>query len=526
MLKLILASAISAFMMSIPHPHEGDRIPDFSRVGYRWGDKPIPTVKVVKTLKAPAGGADATDLIQNAIDNMSAPGAILLKAGVYNIDGPINIFRSGVVLRGEGDATVLVCTGTRQRSLITIGEKFKREVDHRTGSVVADEYTPFGADYVRVAKPERFKEGQNVTVFRPSTAEWLHDIRMDQIPQFFDTYGIITRQWMPGERDFYYDRVISRIEGDKLYLDNPMVYALDAKYGGGKVFSYTSNRISECGVENLTIVSEFDESITQKVRGEQIYADEQHGWTAITFFAAEHCWVRNVTAKHFGYALARCTIGAKHITVKDCMSCEPVSKIHGSRRYGYCIDGGQCCLFINCNGDHDRHGFVLNGTTCGPNVYTGGRLTNMYSDIGPHNRFATGGLYDNLFTDGSADVQDRAGSGHGHGWAGANMIFWNCEAKNFAVQGLWASSTNYAIGCIGEKVPGWFGQGSKEQYKKTGRKPVGEIPMDYEERPDGVWISQGKHVEPASLYLYQLEQRQKAGVTAVPAKCLKSDKSK
>lgn len=75
---------------------------DFSRVGYRWGDAEIPTVAVVATLTPPADGADATNLIQSAIDKTVA-GAIVLKKGVYNISGTIRIGKSGIVLRGEGD---------------------------------------------------------------------------------------------------------------------------------------------------------------------------------------------------------------------------------------------------------------------------------------------------------------------------------------------------------------------------------------------------------------------------------------
>ncbi|MBQ9820037.1 MAG: hypothetical protein IJM60_07135, partial [Bacteroidales bacterium] len=119
-LTTLFAIAVAALPVDIPF-ERGDRMPDFSRVGYRWGDVEIPTVKVVKKLKAPKDGSDATALIQDAIDGMKKPGAILLTAGTYNVGGPINIKKSGVVLRGEGqDKTILVCTGTAQRTFINI----------------------------------------------------------------------------------------------------------------------------------------------------------------------------------------------------------------------------------------------------------------------------------------------------------------------------------------------------------------------------------------------------------------------
>ena len=52
------------------------------------------------------------------------------------------------------------------------------------------------------------------------------------------------------------------------------------------------------------------------------------------------------------------------------------------------------------------------------------------------------------------------------------------------VQSPWTSGKNWAIGCIGTKVPG----------KEDGR-------------PDGEWLSHGIHVAPASLYEHQLADR-------------------
>ena len=48
---------------------------DFSRVGYMWGEKEIPNYENKIVLNAPADGADATAMIQEALDNVEAPGA-------------------------------------------------------------------------------------------------------------------------------------------------------------------------------------------------------------------------------------------------------------------------------------------------------------------------------------------------------------------------------------------------------------------------------------------------------------------
>lgn len=130
---------------------------DFSRVGYRWGDAEIPTVAVVATLTPPADGADATNLIQSAIDKTVA-GAIVLKKGVYNISGTIRIGKSGIVLRGEGDTetdgTVLVATGAVQRDLIVISGTGPRSVDDNTAAyAIKDDYIPAGQFWVRSPRP-------------------------------------------------------------------------------------------------------------------------------------------------------------------------------------------------------------------------------------------------------------------------------------------------------------------------------------------------------------------------------------
>src|SRR5262245_39351357 len=82
---------------------QGNRIPDFSKVGYAAGSKPLPNVAVVKTITPTGDNSQA--IIQSAIDELAAKplgkngfrGAILLKKGVYKIPGTIKITASGIV---------------------------------------------------------------------------------------------------------------------------------------------------------------------------------------------------------------------------------------------------------------------------------------------------------------------------------------------------------------------------------------------------------------------------------------------
>ena len=106
---------------------KGNKVPDFSGVGYMNSESPIPTVSVVRIVNAVSG--DNLSNVQTAINEVAAlpldangfRGAILFKAGKYLISDSIKINASGIVLRGEGkDSTTgthFVCTKTAPISL-------------------------------------------------------------------------------------------------------------------------------------------------------------------------------------------------------------------------------------------------------------------------------------------------------------------------------------------------------------------------------------------------------------------------
>src|SRR5699024_1447840 len=95
--------------LQYPPDKLGNIIPDFSRVGYHQGDKPIPDVPVKLVISPPATG-NSQEIIQSAIDELAATkpdengfrGTILLKKGIYRIPGTLRVTTSGIVLRGEG----------------------------------------------------------------------------------------------------------------------------------------------------------------------------------------------------------------------------------------------------------------------------------------------------------------------------------------------------------------------------------------------------------------------------------------
>lgn len=484
MRKIVILTIVSlcALCYHVSAQEELYGIPiDFSRVGYRWGEAAVPDYPVVKEIKAPGPGIDATLIIQTAIDNCPEGGTVLLKAGQYDVADKIVIERSGVILRGEGDGTVLRALGKDKRPLITFGKNTRRVFGK--GCPIADKFVPVGQMWVSVKKPQMFKAGDRVVVRFHPNPKYFSEIKMDEIPQNKENNVV---QWTPDRYEMAWERIVMKVDGNRLWFDNPLVLEMDQKYALLMTVNHTSwDRIQESGIENIRMVSDFDPSVVDK-KGNHV--DEEHSDCAISVRAAEHCWIKGVNSYYFANKNTCLENGSKNITVMDCECLEPVSKIMGGRRYAFFISRGELCLVKNCHADKDRHAFVTARITAGPNVYLDCELTNAYAGVGPHQRWATGVLYDCCVMDGLLELQDRHNWGTGHGWAGVNHVLWNCESKTIVCQNPWAHGKNWAVGCVGKKFAG---------------RPY----HDGLVRPDGEWHSPGKHVEPRSLYYHQLEKR-------------------
>ena len=173
---------------------EGNRVPDFSRAGYRGGGVELPVVPTVRTL-APVEGDD-TASIQAALDAVMAlpmgadgrRGALELSAGTYEIAGTLVIRASGVVLRGAGDgddptaSTVLRRSGANPEPVVYVGRRehgsgdaLIRRAQGHASAFIEDDVVPVGAWSFRVDHPERLRPGVPVVVYHPATAEWLDE---------------------------------------------------------------------------------------------------------------------------------------------------------------------------------------------------------------------------------------------------------------------------------------------------------------------------------------------------------------
>lgn len=63
-----------------------------------------------------------------------------------------------------------------------------------------------------------YRAGDHIALYRPGTANWISDLKMDQIP---DTDGS-TKQWTPSSYSFYYERLVTKVSGDSNFFRVPV----------------------------------------------------------------------------------------------------------------------------------------------------------------------------------------------------------------------------------------------------------------------------------------------------------------
>lgn len=475
----------------------GNRIPDFSTVGYHRGDADLPNV--AGRVRVPLTDGDATAAIQAAIDAVSARkpdrrghrGAVELGAGEYRVAGTLKINTSGVVLRGQGSGeggTVLRGTGAVRRNLVEVKGSAGPQLQQDRAVQITDLTVPVGATSFQVADPAGLDVGDTIMVRRSGNARWISEIGMDRIFQRPGAGG--TQQWAPFDLDS--DRVITAVDGHVITIDAPLTNAIERRWGGGSVIPYTDpGRISEVGVEGILAVSDFDPAVIDtKMDNEETdpyYADEDHAERFVVFDNVKNAWARDIAARHLVYSLVLLGRGAKWVTVRDGTASEFVSVITGGRRYGYDVQG-QLTLVENAHLESARHGYAVTSRVPGPNVWTGGGTTNDFNTSEPHHRWSTGGLFDDV--DARISIMDRAWLGSGHGWAGANYVAWNTRGS-LTLQAP-PTAQNYSIG-------------------HRGAIGSGLVPSLYDPRPRsrGFWdiVQPRKEIMPPSLYRQQLADR-------------------
>jgi hypothetical protein len=397
---------------------KGDRIPDFSTVGYNYGNTPLPDepggyqVPVLVTLEP--GTGDQTDRIQAAIDYLSAKplvngfrGALLLKAGRWEIHSvnKITIRASGVVLRGESDHPL---TGTRLYARGTTNENTSgntlnsrlitfqgngNSVNTAARTLVDSVYVPAGTSVIPITG-HAFSVGQRIQVRWPGSVTW-------QKASLFDPTATLAR-----DPAVTINRIITAVTPNSITLDAPLTTPLDPTYDLGYVVPITAfNHITNVGISNCYFESTYASD-----------TDENHVWNAVLYREVEDGFMHNCTARYFAYSIAYVNTSTRKITINRSQCHDSISQLVGGRRYSFVLTG-EMALVSNTLTRFGRHSYVINWTqTPGPNVFVDGFAASAYNESGSHGDWNNGGLWDNI-TDNKLQVKLERQS--------ANCVAWN-----------------------------------------------------------------------------------------------------
>lgn len=447
----------------------GNRVLDFSFCGYHNSQDDIPLLE--NKIFVPHREENSSQVIQQAIDFVEKlpldasgfRGAVLLDKGTFMLDESLVIHKSGVVLRGTGkNETVLRKKGVDRNAFIKI-EGFN-DMHYTDTLSVLSEYVPVNSHYLTVDQVSRLKKGDKIFIYRPSTASWIKKLGCDHFGG-----GITALGWKEGDIDIYWDRTITEIKDNTVEINAPLTMALNVNDAACKIVVYKwPGRISNCGIENLLLQSDYDSANPK---------DEDHCWTAISIENASDCWIRRIHFSHFAGSAVILQPTTSKITVEDCISTEPVSEIGGMRRNTF-LTMGQLNLFQRCYSEEGIHDFGAGFCAPGPNAFVQCETMNSFGYSGAIDSWACGLLFDIVNIDGHDLVYKNLGQDtNGAGWGTSNSLFWQCTASGIVCYSPSFEDKNRAYGC--------WGQFSG----------------------DGEWQESNNHIQPRSFFYAQLAER-------------------
>ncbi len=416
---------------------------DYSYVGYRQSEHPIPDAGVVVFVKWQAG--DQSARIQKAIDYVSARrqdkktglrGAVLLDKGTFELSKAIRIQTSGVVLRGmDRNETVLLKKGVDRGAVVYLESAKQLQLVGDPVKIASDDVKIGDTQFLLGERGNMgtCKAGEEILIVRPSTKEWIRELGCSDFGAGKDLgyWG-----WHPGEIDVQWTRRVVNDAQGTLTIDVPLSMSLDKLMGECYIRRIANSdwRLQNVGVENLTIDSEYD---TTNLK------DENHAWDGVYIDKVKDGWVRMVNFRHLAGSAVVTQRDASRITVEDCISKDPVSEIGGYRRRTFLCMGEQC-LFQRCYSEHGMHDYVASLCAAGPNAFVqcDGYESLSYSGaIGP---WCTGLLFDNVNIDGNDIKFAYLGlEGYGNGWSTANSLAYQCTAAGIFADSVPDGSNNH-----------------------------------------------------------------------------------
>ncbi len=502
----------------------GDTVGDFSYGGFYRGECELPVTANLPLVKelTPTGTEDDTSMIQNAIDEVynnatdDKMKVIKLKAGTYNINKNGLRLKSGILLSGEGQGptgTIIYAKDPVQHNVVNIAGALPAKISKDV--LITDEYVKSGSKVINIPieAVSEFKVGDTIVIYHPSTPEWVAGMEMVDI---INVYNDDT-SWAPGVVDMYTERTITAINGTEITLDFGLFVPHDKKYSQSYIYKIDEDgKVQNVGIENLRFVSYYN--------GEP--SDENHASTAIAVSNAKNVFVRNVSAKHFYYALINCAQNTKQVTVLNCSCLDPVSVITGGRRYSFAaITSAQQLLYTGCYSYDGRHDFEASLSVTGPIAFVDNIVDSSNTASETHGTWSTGVLYDNLYhiasnSRGLIALANRGiyGTKTSQGWTAAGSIIWNSLSSSMIAHKPPLSYQNFIVGSWGiyqdeaaERMKNSNIAAYKNIFRSTSQFTASDSYFSTKEGSSAIGDAYIENeftpVEPRSLYKAQLAER-------------------
>ncbi|EFJ32987.1 hypothetical protein SELMODRAFT_407052 [Selaginella moellendorffii] len=429
---------------------QGDRIMDFSAVGYRGGMDPIPPAPPVKVTLFPGGGgsSDDTEALQAAINTVSAMqldeqgfrGTVKLAKGTFNLGKKsIVINTSGVVIDGSGvDQTLIDAHSLEAQVLFRIHGNPATTVNSTRSPVV--ETVPSGSKTLRLSSVAGFSEGDQVSITWTWSPQWIQMMNMSDY-------------WRPGY-GYKAERIIKTVStlDSSIQLDIPLPFRMDMNYldeahGASVEKISTAPRIARVALQNFKAVK----NITFPGTGCFLKMQD-----------VEDAWITDLELHDFSGTILKyprellhtsIAIAGTRVTAQNLVLHRTANATKGPKPFDIALHRpGQQILVRNVTISGNReYSFITGDSIAGPNVFH--NCTGFGANTAqPHMRFATGLLYDNLrIPDGGIEMINRRWFGSGHGIAAGFSVAWNTESKSLQVISS-PGAANWALGCRAQEV--------------------------------------------------------------------------
>jgi len=426
-------------------------LPDWSYVGYRWGEKPIPQLKpnlnVIDFGAIPDDGKDDTEAILKAVVAAhKKTGLVVLHfpKGRFILREILWIERSHFVLQGAGsgaDGTIIEMPDhLGKMNLEREADLFRRQKEFNdatgrdkfspfswTGGIIWVRHPPARIDRWYKPQPEHAlaralagKRGEHtVTVDSANKLEvgqacrlMLYNTKDDSLlKHIHEADDIKFGSWIKNI-GMHVDLTITAIDKDRVTFKEPLLHDVQPEWQGE---IYPINVLNEVGIEHLRI--EFPN------RTEYGGHHREAGYNAITLGGLRHGWVRDVAIDNADTAIR---VGlCSNVTLADCRFTDRIGS-HYAVQYAMSCR----CLMRDFTADTKSIHTISFNTGARGSVFTHGQC------VTPRLDQHCGANHQNLFDDIEAVGAEPGFAMFRHGGGsefiplcGAFNTFWNLRAN-------------------------------------------------------------------------------------------------